>query len=244
MSGFFFDDFWTLNGNMGDNTPNATEDMGLTPADLEQLTVDYEATMAVLRERILAAQKFSWQMLWTGGEVGAKGSTCPSPLVRAPAAECTADIAQLFAPGAPPQSEALMYAFSPGGCKGDPSALPNAANDIANFLLIREPSAFIGHGWLACSKSYEFPSALNVDVSTPLGLCAQTKPGVFTRNYTKVVVEMNCNTGVGQIIARRGGGGSILTTQKRIGGATSSGSNDLNFLATCLLSPFFTQRGP
>ncbi len=115
--------------------------MGLTAADLAQLTADYDATMAELRNRTLAAGKFSWQMLWTGG---AKGSTCPSPLVRAPAAECAADLALLCAPDAPPVTEAMMYAFSPGGCAGDPSALTNADNDIANFLLIRGASAYIG----------------------------------------------------------------------------------------------------
>ena len=158
--------------------------------------------MAVLRARTLAAGKFAWQQLWTGGAAGDKGSTCPSPLVRAPAAECAADLARLCAPGAPPATEALMYAFSPGGCSGNPAALVNAANDIANFLLIRGASAYIGHGWLACSKTYEFPELLNTDVGAPLGLCAQTSPGVFARNYSKVAVEMDCNTGASKIVAR------------------------------------------
>jgi hypothetical protein len=187
---------------MGDNTVNATRDMGLTPADLLQLTTDYEATMAELRTRTLAAGKFSWQMLWTGGAPDAKGSTCPQPIVRAPPAECTTDLAALCAPGAPPQSEAMMYAFSPGGCGGDPASLPDAANDIAKFLLIRGDYAWIGHGWKACSKTYVFPAALNTDVGTPLGLCTQTAPGVFSRNYTKVSVEMNCNTGSSRVAPR------------------------------------------
>ena len=200
VSGFFFDDFWSPTGNMGDNTANATRDMGLTPADLQQLTADYTATMAALDARVLSAGKFSWQMLWTGG---AKGSTCPGPLVRAAPAGCAADLALLCAPGAPPQTEALMYAFSPGGCGGDPSKLPNAAVDIANFLLIRGPHAWIGNGWKACSRTYAFPEALNTDVGTPLGLCAPTgAPGVFAREYTNVRVEMDCNTGVPTITPR------------------------------------------
>lgn len=234
---------------MGDNTVNATIDMGLTPADLLQLTSSYNATMAELRARTLAVGKFSWQvrmgrrkncgvlqrlgtlcacvrysafatccapagnkqhpphppppqMLWTGGVAGGKGSTCPETIVRAPAAECAADLTQLCAPGAPPQTEAMMYAFSPGGCGGDPSHLSNAANDVANFLLIRGNYAWIGHGWKSCSKVYEYPAVLNTDVGTPLGLCTQTAPGVFSRNYTKVSVEMNCNTGESRITPR------------------------------------------
>lgn len=57
-------------------------------------------------------------------------------------------------------------------------------------------------GWLACSKTYEFPELLNTDVGTPLGQCAQTAPGVFARNYTKIAVEMDCNSGVSKIVPR------------------------------------------
>jgi len=45
VHGFFFDDFWSPSGNMGDNTQNATQDMGLTPSDLQQLTASYTANM-------------------------------------------------------------------------------------------------------------------------------------------------------------------------------------------------------
>ena len=197
VSGFFWDDYWSISGSMGDNTPNATRDMGLTPAQLLQLTADYEATMAELRLRVLSAGKFSWQMLWTGDLANGTGSTCPKTIVSAGATECTADLTRLCAPGALPQSEAMMYSFSPGGCGGDPSVLPNVDVDIANFLLIRGDYAFIGSGWKGCSKTYEFPEQLNADVGTPLGLCASTgTAGVFARDYTKVRVEMNCNTGV------------------------------------------------
>ena len=40
-----FDDFWSPSGNMGDNTNGAIKDMGLTPADLLQLTASYTANM-------------------------------------------------------------------------------------------------------------------------------------------------------------------------------------------------------
>lgn len=202
VSGFFFDDFWMPSGNMGDNTPNATRDMGLTPADLLQLTADYDATMAELQSRVLLAGKFSWQMLWTGGAIDGRGSTCPGPLVRAGAAKCAADLARLCAPGAPPQTEAMMYSFSPGGCGGDPAVLPNVDVDVANFLLIRGDYAYIGSGWKGCSKTYAFPELLNLDVGTPLGLCAPVGGGVFAREYTKVRVEMDCATGVPTITPR------------------------------------------
>ena len=171
VSGYFFDDFWSPSGNMGDNTVNATQDMGLTPADLLQLTASYTATMAAVRQRALAEGKFSWQMLWTGGGTGDddRGSTCPGPLVRADAAGCRADLARLCAADAPQQSRAMMYSFSPGGCRGNPASLPSAETDIANFLLIRGDYSFIGHGWLGCSHTYEYPPLLNAD----FGACAR-----------------------------------------------------------------------
>ena len=112
VSGFFFDDFWSPSGNMGDNTKNATEDMGLTKQDLQQLTDSYHANMAVLNATLLAAGKFSWQMLWTGGAPDSVGSTCPSPLVRK--ATCAADLRALCQASSPAQSRALMYGFAPG----------------------------------------------------------------------------------------------------------------------------------
>ena len=180
--GFFFDDFWSASGDMGDNTANATQDMGLTPADLQQLTASYTANMAAVRQRVLQAGKFSWQMLWTGGGTGDsdRGSTCPAPLVRADAAGCRADLARLCAADAPQQSRAMMYAFSPGGCRTNPAALPSAETDIANFLLLRGEYAWLGHGWLDCSRVYEYPPLLNADFGAWRGRGGQPRHSLLS----------------------------------------------------------------
>ena len=90
----------------------------------------------------------------------------------------------------------MMYAFSPGGCKTDPANLTDAPADIANFLLSRGPYGYLGNGWSGCSHGYEFPEALNGDYGEPLGLCAETAEGsqVFVRNWTRAIVQMDCNT--------------------------------------------------
>ena len=154
VSGFFWDDFWSLSGNMGDNTPHAIEDMGLTPADLAQLTASYEANMAALRARTLAAGKFSWQMLWSGGDGNSVGSTCPSPLVRS--ATCAADLRALCSAASPQQvNRTLLYAFAPGGCSSvNPGSLPDFENDLASFLLIRGAFAYLGTAWVGCSRTF------------------------------------------------------------------------------------------
>ena len=56
------------------------------------------------------------------------------------------------------------------------------------------PHAFLGHSWKGCSKKYAFPPALNADYGEPTGLCKETSPdsGVFTRDWTKASIQMDC----------------------------------------------------
>ena len=203
QSGFFFDDYWSLTGDMGDNTKNETVDMGLTPADLVQLTASYTANMLALRKSVLASGRFAWQYLWTGGPADAKGSTCPGPLVRN--ATCAADLRALCDASSPQWTQrAMMYAFSPGSCGGDPSVLPAFEQDLAGFLLTRGPYAWLGHGWKGCSKAYTYPAALAGDYGEPAGLCSETAPGsgVFTREYSKATVQLDCGTWTGSIVSK------------------------------------------
>jgi len=90
----------------------------------------------------------------------------------------------------------MMYSFSPGGCgKYDPSNLTQPQHDIANFQLVRGEYAYLGHGWLGCSREYEVPEEINADYGEPVGLCQETAEGsgVFTREWTKASFEMDCN---------------------------------------------------
>merc|ERR1711907_722778 len=83
-----------------------------------------------------------------------------------------------------------------GGPSLGASRTPSPTQDIANFLLIRGPYAFLGHGWLGCSREYEVPEQINWDYGTPLGLCKETAhhSGVFVREWTKATIQMDCNT--------------------------------------------------
>jgi len=109
---------------------------------------------------------------------------------------CAATLRALCAKDSPAQTRAMTYAFSPGRCQGDPGNLTSPVQDIANFLLVRGPYAYLGHGWLGCSRDYEVPDLLNADFGEPTELCSETAPnsGVFTRAWTKADVEMDCNT--------------------------------------------------
>jgi hypothetical protein len=49
------------------------------------------------------------------------------------------------------------------------------------------------HGTLpARPHGVPLPSILGTDVGEPLGLCRETKPGFFTREYSKVTVTLDC----------------------------------------------------
>jgi hypothetical protein len=51
--------------------------------------------------------------------------------------------------------------------------------------------AFLSAG---CSKPYYRPPQLDVDYGTPVGLCREDTPGVFSREYTHAHVSMDCAT--------------------------------------------------
>ena len=185
IDGFYWDDTW-YDGGVGDDPyPNMTRDMGLTKGDILQLASSYEENMRVLINRTLAAGKFAWQLLGSAN-------------VRAtPPAACTADLLAYCRADALIQHEAAFY-----------QAGSAFEQDLANFLLIRGEYAYFGHGWQGCAQppaseggGYIFPDQLRRDYGHPIGLCVETAPGsgVFTREFTKSTVQMDCNSGTSSI---------------------------------------------
>jgi hypothetical protein len=193
VSGFFWDDVWNDECNIHDQVKNTCEDMGLGPphsARLKQLTKDYRANMAALVAATLAAKKFAWQMLWTGGADDNIGGTGLGPLVRRPT--CAQDLRALCAENSAAQTRAMAYGFT----TSDPKVLPELEADVANFLLTRGTYAWLGHGWRGCSRTYLFPLQLHADYGEPSGRCQETASGsgVFTREWSKATVQMDCNS--------------------------------------------------
>ena len=176
---------------MGDNTPNATEDMGLTQQDLAQLTASYRANMAVLANRTIASGRFAWQLF-------------DQQSVRS--ATCAADLRTLCSASSPTQSRALLYLLE----QQDPSWTgANGLNDLANFLLVRGDHAWLGLTWMGCSRNWRAPPAswMNFDIGAPEGLCSETAPGsgVFTRLYERALVTTDCGTYNSSVCSRDGG---------------------------------------
>lgn len=195
VSGFFWDDFWPAPGS---GFPDASagkipEDTGLQMDEWARITDAYHANMDALRNATLTAGKFAWQLMWTGGSETGVGGTCPHAPVSQ--SSCASELRNLCNESAPPQTRAMMYSLNT--VNRDPSQLSSLQQDLANFLLIRGPFAWLGHGWLGCSKNYPFPKEFNLDYGEPVDkICKETAPnsGVFTREWTKADVSMDCNT--------------------------------------------------
>lgn len=125
---------------------------------------------------------------------------CPGPMVSK--GTCAADLRKLCSKDSKTQTYGFVYSFTPaegkGPCGGhcDPSVVVDPEGDVANFLLTRGPYAWLGHGWCACNVEFAYPEQLNGDYGEPLGLCteSETESGVFTREWTKSTIQMDCNT--------------------------------------------------
>lgn len=98
----------------------------------------------------------------------------------------------------------LMYEFTKRTFHS-PFPLPAVTEDVASFLLVRGPHAYIGYGWIGCNESsdaYPRPPELDVDYGVPLDArCKETGAGtrVFTREWSKASVQMDCNKWQGTI---------------------------------------------
>eukprot|EP01052_Picozoa_sp_SAG31_P025410 SAG31_NODE_2226_length_6149_cov_9.156198_2_plen_260_part_00 len=240
----YFDDEWTASGPT-EMDGSAVADMGLSTEEVAALVESFNWVMDQAYEAILARGKFSWNQLWNGNRT--PWINCPDPMVSsAPPAKCAADIRKHCTRGSMAQRYAMLYGFASGCNNGNPSSTSNLTDpllDIAAFQLVRGPHAWLGHGWSGCDQVYERPLALDIDYGEPLGLCRETVPGksgVFTREYSKSVVHLDCNSWSGNITIKRsdardminGTGVNLLSTALR--GDLLSASNTGNSSTTYL----------
>ena len=164
VSGFFWDDFWP---SPGQNFPDASSghvanDTGLNVNLIgwESITNSYHQNMDVLRTETLKLGKFAWQLMWTGGKKDSSvGGTVPDPIVVEET--CATQLRALCNATSAPQTRAMMFALNTP--RGDPSNLLSLKQDLANFLLIRGPFAWLGHAWKGCSKEYPYPKEFHRD---------------------------------------------------------------------------------
>ena len=195
VDGFFIDDVWKPTGP-SESGANAVEDMGLSTNDISAMTTAWRANMAAVQASILNSSGFNWQMF----DVGHRTNAGP-PFKKE---DCTTYMRETACrPNSALQKQSMLYGFTQ--VRGAPrSKLPYFKQDLAAFLLIRGPYAWLGYSWFGCNGSpstagnpieYQFPAELGQDYGEPIdATCSETEDGseVFTRKWSKATVTLDC----------------------------------------------------
>lgn len=207
VSGFYFDDGWANTsqpvqgwepkegfcdhsqfGGATEEDLHCANDSGLTQADTTAITDAWRVTMQAVQDAVINGGGWAWQYFYQSGTPGRQ--------------QCATQLRHLCSQGNASDlyTNALQYSFSRNS-NGSPVPLPSFMQDLATFLLVRGPYAWIGYGWVGCNVEYEFPDELKRDYGVPLGTCQETaaNSGVFVRKYSKALVEMDCNSWTGTI---------------------------------------------
>jgi hypothetical protein len=204
ISGWFVDDFWCadrINGSGACTDPvqgpteidaHSQADMGLSDADIADITTGWLATLTAAQEAVVAAGGYTWSLIPGQDNANAEPRVVPQA-----AGECAAALAAACAPGAPWQSVPLLAGVHVGSNSSDP--LPLLTQDVAAFLLMRGPWAWLGWGaWgVVWDPSVPRPAEFDVDYGAPVDAqCRETAPGsrVYTRLYTRANVSLDCGT--------------------------------------------------
>eukprot|EP00937_MAST-01D_sp_MAST-1D-sp2_P007467 g7467.t1 len=214
VDGFYFDDGWSDRADPPppgqpasyrscDSSPvgGATEedahcvaDMGLGQADTTALKDALAQTMSQALAAIVAHGG------WTTREMPAYAVHTTDPAQPAldprPPARCNAFMRQYCRADNPNLNSTFTYEWTRKSMH-DISPIPAVMQDLARFLLVRGPYAYIGWQWVGCRDVYERPPELENDYGTPVdAVCHETAPGtgVYEREWTAGTVRMDCNT--------------------------------------------------
>jgi hypothetical protein len=179
-------------GGPTEEDPHCLEDMGRA-GDIAWTTAVTDAWCAIRHrafDAAVAAGGWFWQMF---------------ALQKTPAqgTECAASLREMCAAGAASPYHNATVQHQLTGPPAANASLPNLMQDLATFLLLRGDYAFLGFGWAGCGAHLlgSFPAELKADYGTPTGFCEETAPGsgVFTRDWTKATVQMDCNAYKGTV---------------------------------------------
>ena len=175
--------------------------MGLTGDDITAITRGWLETMTAAQAAMVAGGGYTWSLM--PGQANANAS--PVTLSQASClptlrAACNASEAEPYA------HVPLVMGVTPVVHSGTP--LPDVSQDVAGFLLLRGPHAYLGYGvwgmsWPTGSSfdttggpALPLPAAMKAAYGTPVGRCTEVagRPGVFTRAWSSGAVVLDCNT--------------------------------------------------
>lgn len=208
VTGLYLDDGWSSSGPGGNITdcsrntiggptevnPFCVADMGLTQADTQAQQSALGVTNSAVSAAVRAAGGFTWAYL-------TQASTPPK------AAGPEACAAWFRTKGPSLATLALAWLFQCPWC--GLSEHDSRAQDLAAFLLVRGPYAWIGQGWLGlCDGVMANPvwyPPLDVEYGAPLtDFYNETSPGsgVFNRSYEHAWVGFDCGAYEGSIVMK------------------------------------------
>jgi len=174
IDGIFFDDNWSKAGP-DEEDPKCIEACGLTTQDIDQLMNAWSATLEATFTALIKNNAFVWQLITD--TLGRNNFTRP---------QCTQWLQQNCGPNSPLLQRPFEFGFTM------PIPLTSVEQDVAMFLLTRGPYAWIGYGWMGCGGPWVRPPQVDVDYGMPTSDCKETQTGIFTREYSKATVTMDC----------------------------------------------------
>jgi len=230
INGFFLDDGWSTKadpvpwwappdykqcdmyetGGPTEEDYYCTVDMGLTHEEVVQIATNYSKTWEKAVNAIVDNGGFGWPLLQYSGNFGRNQSEDPPTRPD----NCKSFLRRSCVNGSSIYTAPLLYTFT-GTQAGSKQPLPlrHELEDVATFLLIRGPYAWLGFEWSGCCQGDEPPSPsggipypwskwFDLDYGEPVdSVCHETAAGsgVFAREWTKAHVQMDCNAGEGSI---------------------------------------------
>lgn len=198
VDGFYLDDSW--NGKPSEEafpcSPRGTgagKCSGLSKNEIGEMNAAWRRNMDAVQEAIVDKDGFDWQNFHS---------------IRTPTqGKCASFLRQQCQPGSEVQTAAMQYGIS-YKYNSDFSGgnLTNFKMDLGIFLASRGNYSWLGYGWMGCGCGWEHngkmpcdiyqrPAELDLDYGEPTGMCAETSPqsGVFTREWSKSTVTVDCN---------------------------------------------------
>lgn len=178
VDGIFTDD---VNGDFQEHG-RAVANMGLDREAVADIIEANQRAYDRILQALMKADGYNWQAFGAGD--GVSGNPLPTNQQ-----SCAATMTKLCADASLQTKPSLWSAG-----RGDHAP---SAQMVAAFMIVRGPHAWLGTGWQGCTakdSTWQQHPLLQLDPGSPLSNCEHSKPGVFSRKYSRGTVSLDCNS--------------------------------------------------
>jgi hypothetical protein len=199
----WLDDSMKLSGPSEEDT-HFQLDTGFSNETMADLVDAYKTSMQQLEVEVVKKGGFTWQMM-RGNGPGVRNTTSRNakhPGVNVTYEQCVKTLREYCVPKPAAWDYVAKYEIQPDVAVSEGESL------TAEFLLTRGPFAFIGYGWVGCTKGAvqrPFPMEWGRDYGMPRAPCKESgkDTGVFQRSWTKADVQWDCRGALGTITMKK-----------------------------------------